>query len=567
MPVVGSILKTTMRGLEKNVVSPMLKEAEQLLGPKIGLFSKLEQEVSRLNFTKMPAEQLRKTMTGRQVSPAETESVLGGLEGTVNREQVRDAIAMKGMKLEDVVLGEVPIREPSRIAELQSIQRLRPFTDVEAREQHDLLRERMLLSKKLPKYEKWQEPGAVPGSYREMFVTAPDINIDPRFKQLEEGLRNIDNMMLPGPDRIKSQEALRERLGFTKEELSNYFLNKDSISWQDGHSAYSDIQNPIVRIRYNDREVNGKKILFVEEMQGPAGDTKWRVDKNYERTDAIAAEVAQLNQTAFPDRAKLPENQAKLDSLLDEFDRLMDEAEKAESKVFDNKKSADEWAAKIGGNVIKFVEGEQGKMPPALQSRIYDIGVKRVLALAKEKGYDGVAWTTGEMQASRYDLSKHITRLEADVAPDVNNLKLWLTLKDGSIKVVNTYKDQLSNTVGKELAAKILNGEGKKLSSGTQVFTDLDLKVGGEGLKSLYDKILPSMFKKYGKEEVRSIELPYMTTKSGEEITGMEKIPYIPITSKTPSRYPIYSAGPVGAIMKMLQEEKEKGNAQSTYHR
>lgn len=561
MPVVGSILKTTMRGLEKNVVSPMLKEAEQLLGPKIGLFSKLEQEVSRLNFTKMPAEQLRKTMTGRQVSPAETESVLGGLEGTVNREQVRDAIAMKGMKLEDVVLGEVPIREPSRIAELQSIQRLRPFTDVEAREQHDLLRERMLLSKKLPKYEKWQEPGAVPGSYREMFVTAPDINIDPRFKQLEEGLRNIDNMMLPGPYRIKSQEALRERLGFTKEELSNYFLNKDSISWQDGHSAYSDIQNPIVRIRYNDREVNGKKILFVEEMQGPGGDTKWRVDKNYERTDAIAAEVAQLNQTAFPDRAKLPENQAKLDSLLAEFDRLMDEAEKAESKVFDNKKSADEWAAKTGGNVIKFVEGEQGKMPPALQSRIYDIGVKRVLALAKEKGYDGVAWTTGEMQAKRYDLSKQLDHL--GVTAGKNDYHIVGSNNGTKLLDVVVPETKLAETVGKELAEKI-----SKQEFMYHDYSGLDLKVGGEGLKSLYDKILPSMFKKYGKEEVGSIELPYMTTKSGEEITGMEKIPYIPITSKTPGRFPIYSVGPVGAIMKLLQEEKEnKKNAQSTYHR
>jgi hypothetical protein len=549
MPVVGSILKTTMRGLEKNVVSPMLKEAEQLLGPKIGLFSKLEQEVSRLNFTKMPAEQLRKTMTGRQVSPAETKSVLGGLEGTVNREQVRDAIAMKGMKLEDVVLGEV---KPMTVKETGSL------SDREFRAQMNLE------SANATKFSSYQEPGAVPGSYREMFVTAP-----------------------------------------VKEAPKNNLLQEGQHEWKDGHGAYADIDNPIVRIRYNDREVNGKKILFVEEMQGPAGDTKYFV----------------------VDKDVLPLDEKYVKSY--------------ERRKFDTRKEAEQYAEASGidpKRIIKQPEGEQGKMPPALQSRIYDIGVKRTLALAKEKGYDGVAWTTGEMQVQRY---KDAILKEIDTVtwhPGTNAETKFVTLfatnkhkyhfdvnsKTGEIINASTGFEQsvgknISELVGKDLGPRILSERGNEVKA-------LDIKIGGEGLKSVYDKTLPEKFKKYGKEYVGDIEIPandvnkkgvyfkssntvlndilqstplqnirkpevesllrfklakqmdtnksatlveaWNSIKDIELINNSNRVPYIPITSKTPGRFPIYSVGPVGAIMKLLQEEKEnKKNAQSTYHR
>ncbi len=184
-------------------------------------------------------------------------------------------------------------------------------------------------------------------------------------------------------------------------------------------------------------------------------------------------------------------------------------------------------------------------MPDYLRKRIYDIGSKRVLSYAKQNGYDGVAWTTGEIQTSRYDLSTHITRVEADSAPNVYNIKLAITLKDGGVKVVNTYKDQLDDVVGKELAKKIINDEGEHLPSGTQVFRDLDLKVGGEGLKRLYDQTLPGLFKKYGKEEVSKIEIPVKPIGYGGVDIKPVKVPFIVVTSTTPPSFPLYSTLPI----------------------
>jgi hypothetical protein len=39
---------------------------------------------------------------------------------------------------------------------------------------------------------------------------------------------------------------------------------------EDGHGSYSGIDNPVVRIRFNDRtDVDGNKVLFLEELQPP----------------------------------------------------------------------------------------------------------------------------------------------------------------------------------------------------------------------------------------------------------------------------------------------------------
>jgi hypothetical protein len=278
--------------------------------------------------------------------------------------------------------------------------------------------------------------------------------------------------------------------------------------------------------------VNGKKILFVEEMQGPGGDTKWTIDG-------------------------LPGSR---------WDTKAAAEEGAKQKRLDPSR------------VMKVVEGEQGKMPPALQSRIYDIGVKRVLALAKEKGYDGVAWTTGEMQADRYHLSKYLNHMEYMYNSKTGLGTLDAFARTGMTPVIKETCtiEQLPQFIGKEAANKLVNQLDTTKMFSFAKLKDEEIKVGGEGLKSVYDKTLPEKFKKYGKEEIKKLEIPLLKEMKVEQTdTGFTKtpivdnvtVPYIPITEKTPSRYPIYSAGPVGAIMKMLQEEKEKGNAQSTYHR
>lgn len=372
-------------------------------------FSKLESVVQEKMPNRMDGQALRNMLEKAGVPKDEFNLLDFGYDlyedkfTPVSKQNILDQIKAASVQTEDVVLGQ---GEPHKrtfsvmkklVAENDNLGydfadeaakdllygRLDP-NQVEWNNENDKAWALKLIAdkEKPTEFSSYQLPGAKEGSYREMFVTAP-------------------------------QKDVGQYVG----------------SWSDGHSQYGKIDNPIVRIRYNEREVDGKRILFVEEMQGPS-------------------------------------------------------------------------------------DSEQQKMPPYLRKRIYDIGTKRILALAKEQGFDGVAWTTGEQQAERYDLSKQIKELTYYKNAN-GTYDLGMHTTDGHI-VTNAptqlQPSQLESYVGKDLAKKILSDKhtqpkGRVGLREGGVFTEPDLKVGGEGLKDTYNKRIPSLMKKYGKGSVDKISI------------------------------------------------------------
>lgn len=120
------------------------------------------------------------------------------------------------------------------------------------------------------------------------------------------------------------------------------------------------------------------------------------------------------------------------------------------------------------------------------------LAIKRVVKMAVDEGYDRVAFVTGEQSAERYDLSKQLSRIEASA---VNVGRTEWEIRgfdlDGN-EVVNTTatNDGLPDVVGKDVAERIVND-----GSGFVTLRGLDLKVGGEGMRAFYDKIVPSVLK------------------------------------------------------------------------
>uniref|UniRef100_A0A6M3JF17 Putative regulatory protein n=1 Tax=viral metagenome TaxID=1070528 RepID=A0A6M3JF17_9ZZZZ len=454
-------------------------------------YSQLASVVDKKMQGRMPVDQLRKMLKGNGVTDAEVENITGALTGTVTKQQVMDEIKANSVELKDVVLGGIGGGE--RVLRNDDMVRLRQIVKANDQLGFDSLGEaanaviqdgadifdwntsaerdevrRILDRKESPThFSQYTEPGAVPGSYREMFVTVPASKEAYKIVPAKDGngynIQESDGSLVLAPrDYVHPGVPLVwDSMEFAQEGLRNY----DKNAWQDGHSQYSSIANPIVRIRYNEREADGERILFVEEIQGPS-------------------------------------------------------------------------------------DANQQKMPEYLRKRIYDIGVKRVLALAKEQGFDGASWTTGEMQADRYNLAKYldnityepISRVDAGVSSDItgkfyvvdgplfenyseavqwavaedkNNPIFEVSATDKSGKTVFTEDEiglkRIEELAGKEIAEKIKKGEGTKLNDSPyrnwKELSGLDLKVGGEGLKRLYDVTIPALFKKYGKEGVGSIPL------------------------------------------------------------
>ncbi len=149
-----------------------------------------------------------------------------------------------------------------------------------------------------------------------------------------------------------------------------------------------------------------------------------------------------------------------------------------------------------------------------------ELAMKRMLRYAAENGFDKVAWTTGEQQAERYSLSKAVKKTTVSVMSDNTRMvtldfrhdegymdfKQMRVDEKGTIIGGDFTGSQLSDIVGKEFAIKIMSVEAER-----ETFTDNDLRIGGEGMKGFYDKILPSFVSKYTKKwggKVEETELP-----------------------------------------------------------
>jgi hypothetical protein len=133
----------------------------------------------------------------------------------------------------------------------------------------------------------------------------------------------------------------------------------------------------------------------------------------------------------------------------------------------------------------------------------HEFALKRMIRYAAENGYDRIAWTTGEQQAERYDLSKQVDVVSYlkthDGEYDLNAIEKGT----GNTVVIGVHPAaRLADVVGKELADRIIADEGEPTGPGGawRRFKGEDLKIGGEGMKGFYDKIIPSFLNKFGKK-------------------------------------------------------------------
>jgi hypothetical protein len=281
---------------------------------------------------------------------------------------------------------------------------------------------------------------ADPGSYREVFLTAPQFKATGYAAltteenallakttyvgaaangHLEEAIQTARRIAGASSNSAVRMENLTALAILEKLRASGDTVFRNP-TWVDGHVNYSAIDNPIVRLRYNTRTLpDGRKVLFLEEVQPP-----------------------QPNQFA--------------------------------------------------------------RMPELLQKNWRELAFKWALDQAAQLGVDAVAWTSGQMQAERYSLSKQVKSIEwrgitegtprhetgvrrlvsldladrASVQLFIDEAGLVRETRNGQPDWVGQGLDAI---IGKELARQIIEGAEEG------VVKDAALDIGGEGLKRLYD--------------------------------------------------------------------------------
>ena len=240
---------------------------------------------------------------------------------------------------------------------------------------------------------------------------------------------------------------------------------------QDFRSSHFDEPNVLAHIRFNDRvDARGKKVLFIEEVQ-----SDWHQKgrkQGYKGGEPYPTDYIEPYRQEMMEQPKFKSARPTDQEVISYFDLKP--------------------------------KGEVGGVPNApFKKTWHELTLKRMLRWAAENKYDKLAWTTGEQQAARYDLSKQIRRIEwtrqSRGGEQVYFIKAYPHEGRTAIPVIdegNIRPNELDSYVGKELANRInadVENPGGYLSG-------LDLKVGGEGMKGFYDKILPDFLNRYAKK-------------------------------------------------------------------
>jgi hypothetical protein len=144
-----------------------------------------------------------------------------------------------------------------------------------------------------------------------------------------------------------------------------------------------------------------------------------------------------------------------------------------------------------------------------LRKTWHEYQFRRALQDAIATGKEWIGWTTGDTQAERYDLSKQVDRI--DTVRNKDGTYYLQAIEKGNRAAHDLGEripaDKLADFVGKELAQKIID-QPRTVAR----FEGADLKVGGEGMKGFYDKIMPSYVSNYVKKWGGKVEQGRIST-------------------------------------------------------
>ncbi len=361
------------------------------------------------------------------------------------------------------------------------------------------------------KFSNYKLPGGE--NYRELLMTMPKAENDPWHRINKQVIEKIDALADKGVNLADIPKGDPRRA-----EIDDLMAKGNAIEpGREFKSGHWDEPNILAHVRFDDRTgPNGEKILHMAEVQSDwhqAGRRKGYANHDEAELDRLRDDSisARNDMLSLRDKkiAEVTGGRTKKEVLDDgdkEAFRRIQDLDK-DPEFMEAVRRADEAASRVSA-------ANNGVPDAPFKSSWHELALKRMLRYAAEHGYDKLSWDRGETQVDRYDLSKSISRID---------LEPWKTLSGGKTEYVVTAHDhsgrkvldknitdfnELPDLIGKDAADKLTTGENKeRMDAGIAAKLEgLDLKVGGEGMKGFYDKILPNFLNKYGKKWGAKVE-------------------------------------------------------------
>lgn len=283
--------------------------------------------------------------------------------------------------------------------------------------------------------------------------------------------------------------------------------------------------NILAHVRFDERtDADGKRVLFIQEVQSDFGQAGRAA-----RNKLVAAKAKALGITEEAASKLIPasagfrpsaEREAELRSTIAKIEAI-GAAATSEQKQ--------EWAAAMTELQPETIGSKPPSAPFVTDTKSWvALALKRMIAHAVDNGFDRVAWTTGEQQSARYDLSKQVSRVELRPYDNERAYLSAYNLNGARVIDVLVKENEIEDHIGKEAAKKLLDAPLKSVSAqigetgdteDIRQLTGLDLKIGGEGMVAFYDGIVKQVARSLGATvDTVSLPNPYRPSSSGMTI-------------------------------------------------
>jgi hypothetical protein len=369
----------------------------------------------------------------------------------------------------------------------------------------------------------------IPGgeNYRELLLTLPDTKgarLDARRAEIQaKGINATDaekqewvsimNQLQPETRDVEGLSPFRNRPEF--------------------RTIHFDQPNILAHMRVNDRTVDGKKTLFIEEIQ-----SDWH-QKGRKKGYGPQTETTHEAFYTTPDGQKVSLG----------FGKTQEEAAAAVDPNWKNLVDI-----KFDSQTVKVDEG----VPDApFKTSWHELTLKRAIQEASEKGYDQIAFTTGKTQVERYP--EALRQVADDISwsnIDESGRKYVDIKKDGNIVLQvsvdqsgKIYQSSIQDAYGKTLDEFVGKPMAQRVTSESQgTIKGQDFTVGGKGMEGFYDNILPKSLEKLGKKFDAKVG---KTEMDGVEVWQMDITPKMreSVTTKGQPLFAVPAAGLLGAGM------------------
>jgi hypothetical protein len=480
----------------------------------LGMYSKLQQTIDQKMSNSMMVKDLKGLL--KEIKPEEMkylglDDFLKGKE-KVTKAEVQEFLNANNLEIKEVTKGRVyQAAYKKYVAELKQKYGPDIYSKITTEEEStlqdldiDAQREAAGDTDTSNKFETFKTSGGE--NYREVLFTLPAKKV-PSSKTAGEISQELYSKKFFD---LTESEMISVNEEYQKGVKIGYDAEKNKYT-----SSHWNEKNVLAHTRLQDfTDSDGKKVLLVEEIQ-----SDWHQEgrkKGYKDTDVNEAELRlerkkledEMSQITESTRLLNKEFMAKAkesspDDYMKEYKRLTESDKEYNDRFEDNGKKHDEAKAKFDEITNKISLLQKGVPDAPFKKNWHEFVFKRLLREAAEKGYDKIAWTKGEQQNERYDLSKQVKEIKHQKIGD-DKYTIDVVTKNGTSMTLPKEEftaSELEDVVGKDVAKKIVDNEGKSYRGRDyKTLEGLDLKIGGEGMKGFYDKILVDFANKFVKK-------------------------------------------------------------------